>query len=53
MTKNIRQVEPPGGKIDHDVYGRLIGNWFVKGTNGYQGISSTEEPIKPDQQIGY
>ena len=53
LTKNLRQIEPLGGKIDYDVSGRLIGNWFVEGTNGYQGISPTEAPIKPDQQIGY
>jgi len=53
LTRNLRQVEPLGGKIDHDIRGRLAGNWFVEGTNGYQGITHTDTPIKPDQQIGY
>ncbi len=37
LEKNIRKVAPLGGKIDYDVEGRLVGNWFVEGTNGYQG----------------
>ncbi len=53
LAKNVRQVEPLGGKIDHDIPGRLIGNWFVEGTNGYAGISNPSQPIKPDQQLGY
>jgi hypothetical protein len=53
LTKNVRQVEPLGGKIDYDIPGRLIGNWFVQGSNGYQGVIQSEGPIQPDQQIGY
>jgi hypothetical protein len=53
LTKNIRQIEPLGGKIDYDLSGRLIGNWFMEGSNGYQGISPTEDPILPDQKKGY
>ena len=53
LTKNVRQVEPLGGKIDHDIPGRLMGNWFVEGTNGYQGVMQTTGPIAPDQQVGY
>lgn len=33
---------PPGGKIDYDVDGRLIGNWFEEGTGGYSGGVRTE-----------
>ena len=53
LAKNVRQVEPLGGRIDYDIPGRLIGNWFVEGTNGYAGLGQSSEPIKPDQQIGY
>jgi hypothetical protein len=53
LAKNIRQVEPLGGKIDHDIYGTLMGNWFVENTNGYMGITRAETPIRPNQQIGY
>ena len=53
LTKNVRQVEPLGGKIDHDVPGRLIGNWFVEGTNGYAGIIRSSGPVSPDQEVGY
>ncbi len=37
LTKNVRQAEPRGGKIDYDVDGKLVGNWFLQGTNGYAG----------------
>lgn len=53
LAKNVRRVEPLGGKIDHDVPGRLIGNWFVEGTNGYAGIIQSSGPVAPDQQVGY
>lgn len=36
---NLRQVEPRGGKIDYDVDGKLVGNWFQEGTNGYNGAN--------------
>ncbi len=44
LRKNVRQVEPLGGKIDHDIPGRLIGNWFVEGTNGYAGAVQPSGP---------
>ncbi len=37
LDKNIRQKEPRGGKIDYDLDGKLVGNWFVEGTN-YTGL---------------
>ncbi len=37
-AKSLRTEEPIGGKFDHDVDGRLIGNWFLEGTNGYEGV---------------
>lgn len=38
-AKSLRTVAPLGGKIDYDIPGALIGNWFKVGTNGYQGVS--------------
>ncbi|HUS26116.1 MAG TPA: hypothetical protein VMY99_02090 [Nevskiaceae bacterium] len=37
LAKNPRTVEPRSGKIDYDQAGKLIGNWFKQGTNGYAG----------------
>jgi len=37
LAKNLRKFEPYGGKIDYDIDGMLIGNWFQTGTNGYAG----------------
>ncbi|MCH8908147.1 MAG: hypothetical protein IH840_13745 [Candidatus Heimdallarchaeota archaeon] len=31
LEKNPRTVEPFGGKIDYDIDGRLIGNWYLQG----------------------
>lgn len=39
LSKYARQAEPRSGKIDYDVDGKLIGNWFKVGTNGYGGVS--------------
>jgi len=38
LAKNVRQAEPRTGKIDYDIDGRLVGNWFVENTNGYRGL---------------
>lgn len=37
LAKSPRQATPRGGKIDYDVDGKLVGNWFREGTNGYAG----------------
>jgi hypothetical protein len=39
IEKCLRYIEPFGGKIDYDIDGRLIGNWFLKDTNGYGGLN--------------
>lgn len=31
LTKVVRQVKPQGGKIDYDIEGKLVGNWFRQG----------------------
>ncbi|MFN0079840.1 MAG: hypothetical protein ACKVY0_25530 [Prosthecobacter sp.] len=36
MAKNPRTALPSGGKTDYDVDGRLVGGWFLEGTNGYR-----------------
>ncbi len=41
LSISLRTIEPISGKIDYDIEGRLVGNWFLQGTNGYAG-SSTE-----------
>jgi hypothetical protein len=33
----IINEDSPGGKIDYDMDGKLIGNWFEKDTGGYSG----------------
>lgn len=35
LEKNIRTALPLGGKIDYDIDGKLVGNWFVEGSGGY------------------
>ncbi len=37
LGKNLRTAEPRGGKIDYDIDGRLVGNWFLDGVEGYAG----------------
>jgi len=43
LDKNIKQSDPKAGKIDYDVDGRLVGNWFVQNTNGYRGTESNQK----------
>lgn len=42
VPRHIRSIKPISGKIDHDQPGKLIGNWFVKGSNGYGGTNQSE-----------
>jgi len=37
LKLNVRKTPPYGGKIDYDVDGKLAGNWFLEGSNGYGG----------------
>ena len=39
LAKTLRQAEPRFGKIDYDIDGRVVGNWFQVGTNGYEGLN--------------
>ncbi len=38
---NRRRALPRGGKIDYDIDGKAVGNWFLVGTNGYGGATGT------------
>lgn len=38
---SLRSKAPVGGKIDYDIKGALIGNWFIEGTNGYAGADQS------------
>ena len=40
QAKSPRTVGPVGGKIDYDIEGRLVGNWFLEGTEDYSGGSA-------------
>ncbi|MFM8469122.1 MAG: hypothetical protein ACKODH_04010, partial [Limisphaerales bacterium] len=40
LALNVRKLKPFFGKIDYDVDGRLIGNWFREGSGGYPGDRS-------------
>ena len=42
LAKNLRTLDPVEGKIDYDIDGKLVGNWFVEGTNGYAGTNQTK-----------
>jgi len=37
LKLNPRTAEPRGGKIDYDLDGRLVGNWYEVGSGGYAG----------------
>lgn len=43
LALNPRQAEPRSGKIDYDQDGKLVGNWFKVGTNGYAGESGAQK----------
>jgi hypothetical protein len=40
LSKYLRTTPPSSGKIDYDIDGRLIGNWFLEGTDGYRGTKA-------------
>jgi hypothetical protein len=42
LSKYVRTAEPVSGKIDHDIDGRLIGNWFREGTDYGGPIGATQ-----------
>lgn len=42
LEKNVRTVLPYGGRIDYDIVGRLVGNWFEDGSGDYGGNKNPE-----------
>ena len=42
IEKTLGAAEPAGGKIDFDIDGRLVGNWFLEGTRDYAATGLTE-----------
>lgn len=36
LAKNPRTAAPRGGKIDFDVAGKIVGNWFLEGSGGFR-----------------
>ena len=51
IEKSIRTAEPISGKIDYDIDGKLVGNWFLEGTNGYAG--AVTEPGQDGYWLGH
>lgn len=43
VAKNPRTVQPTSGKIDYDIDGKLIGNWFLQGSGGYHARNNTAQ----------
>jgi len=43
LSRYIRTVPPISGKIDYDIDGKLIGNWFLEGSDGYRGLKDTDQ----------
>ncbi|HLD96539.1 MAG TPA: hypothetical protein VI794_02405 [Patescibacteria group bacterium] len=43
LAKYIRVADPISGKIDHDIDGRLVGNWFLEGSGGYAGPGENQQ----------
>lgn len=39
LALNPRKIKPFGGRIDYDLDGRLVGNWYEQGTGGYPGAN--------------
>lgn len=37
LAKNMRTAEPRSGKVAYDIEGKLVGNWFKKGSGGFHG----------------
>ncbi|HSX27464.1 MAG TPA: hypothetical protein VLG25_01640 [Patescibacteria group bacterium] len=43
-AKDPRDVDPIAGKIDYDIDGKLVGNWFEQGTGGYNKPGQAPDP---------
>jgi hypothetical protein len=38
LALDRRTIAPRGGRIDNDIDGKAVGNWFLQGTRWYQGV---------------
>ncbi len=43
LALDMRAASPRWGKIDYDIDGKLVGNWFRQGSGGYGGNQSGSE----------
>jgi hypothetical protein len=43
LALDERDAMPRWGKIDYDIDGRLVGNWFRVGSGGYRGLNPMNE----------
>jgi len=43
IAKYVRTAAPVDGKIDYDIDGKLIGNWYQIGTGGYHAQTNTAQ----------
>ncbi len=41
ISKDPRVADPVAGKIDYDIDGKLMGNWFLQGSGGYHASDNT------------
>jgi hypothetical protein len=53
LEKNPRKTAPYGGKIDYDIKGRLVGNWFMEGTVDYSGGSQRQSEFCGNRPCPY
>ena len=42
LALSARVVEPKSGTIHYDIDGKLIGNWFREGSNGFSGLAEKQ-----------
>ena len=53
LSKVVREAEPRAGKIDYDVEGTILGNWFLEGTEDYSGNTNESAYWKGHIAIAY
>lgn len=45
LALSARVVEPKSGTIHYDIVGKLVGNWFKEGSNGFTGSQESRGEI--------
>lgn len=43
LAKAKRTAPPRSGKVDYDIEGKLVGNWFKEGSNGFVGPEGIQQ----------